>query len=559
VLQLGAIMPGNTITNISIKGARVHNLKNVSLKIPKNKLVVITGISGSGKSSLAFDTIYAEGQRRYVESLSAYARQFLGVMDKPEVDTIEGLSPAISIDQKSVSKNPRSTVGTITEIHDYLRLLFARIGEPHCPKCDRKVSRQSVTQITDQILALPANTNLLILAPIIKDQKGEHKWVVGKLGQLGYSHVRVNGDIVGVEEAEKLNLERYKKHSIEVLVDRIKLEKKGDPDERARIAESTEQALALGEGIVNLGFGNSKKVDIILSERLACLHCQINIPDIEPRTFSFNSPHGACTHCTGLGYTQEIEPDLVFPNKNLTLDEGAIRPWAGASHRVGRQGWYRYILSKVAKKADFSLSVPVKDLPKNVIDLILYGPKNSDIEVRGSKFEGVISNLLRRYRETESDFTRREIEQYMVEKVCPKCNGKRLQPVPLAVRVAGTTIDWISEESIENAKDFFGSFFTKNKLSVAEKKIAEPIVKEINQRLDFLLDVGIGYLTLLRSAQTLSGGEGQRIRLATQIGSGLTGVVYILDEPSIGLHQRDQARLITTLKKLRGCWRKDHE
>ncbi len=543
---------------IKIRGARVHNLKNISLDIPKNKLVVVTGISGSGKSSLAFDTIYAEGQRRYVESLSAYARQFLGVMDKPDVDSIEGLSPAISIDQKSVSRNPRSTVGTITEIHDYLRLLFARVGVPHCPQCGRKVSRQSSSQITDQILKLPAGTKFTILAPIIKDQKGEHKEAIKRFFDSGYARLRVDGVIVEKEQAEKLSLARYKRHSIEVVVDRATVEAKRDKDERARINESVEQALRLSDGVVVIAFAGSAKEDLIFSESLACLYCGINLPEIEPRTFSFNSPHGACPACSGLGYTQEIDPDLVIPNKNLTLAEGAIKPWATASHRVGRQGWYWYLLEDLSEEVGFSLNTPVKKLDPEIIDLILYGPESKKLPTTNYQLptthEGVAPNLMRRYRETESDYTRKEIEQYMVERPCPACQGKRLRPEALAVKVAGKTIDWVSNISIEEANRFFRGFFSESKgssLGKAAQSIAKPIVKEINERLGFLLNVGLAYLTLDRGARTLSGGESQRIRLATQLGSGLTGVLYILDEPSIGLHQRDQARLIKTVKGLR--------
>ena len=538
---------------IKIRGARVHNLKNVSLDIPKNKLVVITGLSGSGKSSLAFDTLYAEGQRRYVESLSAYARQFLGVMDKPDVDSIDGLSPAISIDQKSVSKNPRSTVGTITEIYDYLRLLFARAGQPHCPQCSRPVARQSASQITDQILKKPKGSQLVILAPIIKDQKGEHKNVIQKLADSGFARVRINGEILKTDEALTLNLARYKKHSVEAVIDRLTIESIG-PDERSRIAESVEQALRLGDGLMIVSVAEkgrpSKKggpsgMDEIFSEALACAYCGINFPEISPRSFSFNNPHGACPHCAGLGKTLEIEADLVFPNRTLTLAEGAIKPWAAASYKVGHQGWYWHIVEELADKYGFSISQPIKNLPQNILDIILYGDKNLD-----GDFEGVANNLLRRYKETDSDFTRAEIERYMVEKICPACSGARLKPEALAVKFLGKNINEVVGISISDCKKFFDSI-SKNKLAASEQKIALPIIKEISSRLDFLLNVGLDYLTLSRSATTLSGGEGQRIRLATQIGSGLTGVLYILDEPSIGLHQRDQNRLIKTIKTLR--------
>ncbi len=534
--------------HIRIRGARVHNLKNVNVDIPKNKLVVITGLSGSGKSSLAFDTIYAEGQRRYVESLSAYARQFLGVMDKPEVDHIDGLSPAISIDQKSVSKNPRSTVGTITEIYDYLRLLFARAGKPFCPKCGRPVSRQNISQITDRILNFKKGAKLVILAPLIKDQKGEHKNILQKLSDLGYARARVDGDVYKIEDALKLNLEKYKRHSIEAVIDRLEIE--SGPDERARVSESVEQAIKLGDGLMivsktkkDVSSEALAKEDELFSESLSCAYCGLNFPEIEPRSFSFNSPHGACPHCTGLGHTLEIDPELVFPNEGLTLDEGAIKPWANASHRVGRQGWYFYIIEEISKKYDFSLSKSVKVLPKKIVDIILYGDRDRD-----GDFEGVIPNLLRRYRETGSDFTRAEIERYMIERLCPVCNGARLKPEVLSVKFLDKNINWVSNLSIKECKAFFEKISGFGK---SDEKIARSIIKEILNRLDFLLDVGLDYLTLLRSATTLSGGEAQRIRLATQIGSGLTGVLYVLDEPSIGLHQRDQARLIKTIKHLR--------
>ncbi|MBI2465761.1 MAG: excinuclease ABC subunit UvrA [Candidatus Sungbacteria bacterium] len=540
---------------IKIRGARVHNLKNVSLDIPKNKLVVITGLSGSGKSSLAFDTLYAEGQRRYVESLSAYARQFLGVMDKPDVDSIDGLSPAISIDQKSVSKNPRSTVGTITEIYDYLRLLFARAGQPYCPKCDRVVSRQNVSQITDQILKKPKKTQMIILAPLIRDQKGEHKNIIKKMSDSGYARVRVDGEVYKVEEALKLNLEKYKRHSVEAVIDRLTIESVSS-DDRARVAESVEQALKLGDGlmIVQHQVLDKKPADELFSESLSCAYCGLNFPAIEPRSFSFNSPHGACTHCTGLGHTLEIDPNLVFPNKNLTLAEGAIRPWSAASHRVGYQGWYWSIIDELSKSLDFPVDIPVKDLPDYVIDVILYGANSSKLKTKNleleTDFEGVIPNLLRRYKGTESDFTRAEIERYMVEEICPACRGARLKPEILAVKFLTKNISAVAGMSIKASQDFFNGI-KKNDLSPSDQKIVSPIIKEVLNRLEFLLDVGLDYLTLSRSSATLSGGEAQRIRLATQIGSGLTGVLYILDEPSIGLHTRDQARLIKTLKHLR--------
>ncbi|MBI2587744.1 excinuclease ABC subunit UvrA [Candidatus Azambacteria bacterium] len=519
---------------IKIRGARVHNLKNIDVDIPRGKLVVITGISGSGKSSLAFDTLYAEAERRFVESLSAYARQFLGLSDKPDVEKIEGLPPAISIDQKSVSKNPRSTVGTITEIYDYLRLLFARIGTPHCPECGRPVRKQSATQMTDEILKLSKGTDVVILGPLVRDRKGEHKGILQEVEHAGFLRVRFDGVIHKVEEAQKLTVDKMKKHNVEVVVDRFTIEK---DLERARVADSVETALKMGDGITIV---NTKGGDTIFSERYACPHCHMSLPDIEPRTFSFNSPHGACPDCTGIGSKTEVASELVIPNPRLTLEQGAIKPWMSASHRVGRQGWFWWMLEELALRHGFSLSTPVKDLPKRVVDLVLYGD---------GKFEGVIGNLERKWRETDSDFVRKEIEQYMVVKTCETCQGKRLRPEALAVKIAGVSIDRIVEMSIEEAKKFFEKFASS--LTSTQQKIAGPILKEVSRRLQFLLDVGLDYLTLHRESTTLAGGEAQRIRLATQIGSGLVGVLYILDEPSIGLHARDQGRLIRTLKDLR--------
>ena len=519
---------------IKIRRARVHNLKNISLDIPKNKLVVITGISGSGKSSLAFDTLYAEGQRRYVESLSAYARQFLGVMDKPDVDKIEGISPAISIDQRKASHNPRSTVGTITEIYDYLRLLFARIGIPHCPKCGKEISRQTVDQITEQILQLPKDTEFLVLGPVVKEKKGEHRGILEEIQRAGFVRVRLDGIIHRVEEVLERTLDKKKKHNIEVVVDRLVLDEELD---KPRLVDSIETALKLGKGtaIVSL-----KQKDLVFSELFACEKCGVSLPEIEPRLFSFNSPFGACPACQGLGQKLEVDPDLVIPNDNLTISEGAIFPWAHASHKIGRQGYFLWQLQDLAKKYDFDLDVPMKDLPKKIIKLILYGD---------GRFEGVIPNLVRRYHETDSDYTRQEIEQYMVEKKCEVCQGKRLKHEVLAVTVDGKSIDDVVSMSIKEARKFLEDF--QKKTSDGQSKISQPIVKEILNRLQFLIDVGLDYLTLGRKAGTLAGGEEQRIRLATQIGSKLTGVLYILDEPSIGLHARDQKRLIETLNKLR--------
>ena len=525
---------------IKIHGAKVHNLKNISLDLPKNKLVVITGLSGSGKSSLAFDTLYAEGQRRYVESLSAYARQFLGVMDKPDVESITGLSPAIAIDQKSVSKNPRSTVGTITEIYDYLRLLYARVGQPFCPRCGKPVERQSATQIVDQIIKKGKGRLAIILAPLVRGRKGEHRAYLEQAQKAGFLRVRVDGQTYLVEEALELTLDKKKKHEIEAVVDRVE----ALVEERSRIVDSVETALKLGNGFVLLIFENeNKKDEIWFSEHFACKDCGVNLPQLEPRLFSFNSPFGACPDCQGIGSKQEIDPGLLIPNTRLSLAEGAIKPWAGASHRVGRQGYYYFKLEELAQKYNFSLRKPVNKLPQEIVDKIIYGD--------GQNFEGVIPNLQRRWKETDSLWTRAEIEKYRVIKTCPSCRGRRLRPEALAVMVAGLAIDEIVSRSVEENKRLLKKIIENKALKASKKKIAQPIIKEILNRLEFLTDVGLGYLSLDRSAVTLSGGEAQRIRLATQIGSGLTGVLYILDEPSIGLHQRDVSRLIKTLKYLR--------
>jgi len=533
---------------IKIRGARVHNLKNIDVDIPKNKLVVITGTSGSGKSSLAFDTLYAEGQRRYVESLSAYARQFLGVMDKPDVDKIEGISPAISIDQRKAAHNPRSTVGTITEIYDYLRLLFARVGKPHCPKCKKEVSRQTIDQITEQILKLPKNTEITILGPVIRGKKGEHRGTLEEIQRAGFVRVRIDGIIYRLEEALAKTLAKYKKHNIEVVVDRLVLDKELD---KSRLVDSLETALKLGKGIVMVN-------NLVFSEHFACEECGISLPELEPRLFSFNSPYGACPACQGLGEKLEVDPKLVIPNLNLSIAEGAIFPWAHASHKIGRQGFFWWKLEELAERENIDLYAPIKNLSKEKIDLILYGDNNI--------FEGVIPWLERRFHETESEYAREEIKQYMVEKKCEICKGKRLKPEVLAVTVAGKSIDQMVETEINKLKEFFEGIslvaeakpylppHPASRGSAKEKnsfKIAQPIIKEIINRLQFLIDVGLNYLTIDRKAATLAGGEEQRIRLATQIGSKLTGVLYILDEPSIGLHPRDQGRLIETLKKLR--------
>ncbi|MFC1629899.1 excinuclease ABC subunit UvrA, partial [Patescibacteria group bacterium] len=533
---------------IKIRRARVHNLKNISLDIPKNKLVVITGISGSGKSSLAFDTIFAEGQRRYVESLSAYARQFLGVMQKPDVDSVEGISPAISIDQRKASHNPRSTVGTITEIYDYLRLLFARVGKPHCPKCGKLISRQTVDQIVEQILQFSRGTEITVLGPVIRSKKGEHRGVLEEIQRGGFVRVRIDGVLYLLDEALTLILDRKKNHNIEVAVDRLIIGKDMD---RSRLVDSVETALKLGKGMVVVAFkvpktkNNNKEElegDIIFSEHFACEECGISLPELEPRLFSFNSPFGACSSCQGLGEKLEIDPKLVIPNSNLSIAEGAVFPWAHASHKIGRQSWYWFKLQGLAAKHNFSLYAPVKDMAKKDIDLILHGD---------GELEGVISNLERKYHATDSEHVRQEIEKYMIEKKCESCKGKRLKSEVLAVTVADKSIDQIVGMPINNVKKYFQGISFKKGKNKEKEKIAQPIIKEIVNRLQFLIDVGLDYLSLNRKAGTLAGGEEQRIRLATQIGSKLTGVLYILDEPSIGLHARDQGRLVETLKKLR--------
>ncbi|MDD5039695.1 MAG: excinuclease ABC subunit UvrA [Patescibacteria group bacterium] len=536
---------------ITIRGARVHNLKNIDVDIPRDKLVVITGISGSGKSSLAFDTIYAEGQRRYVESLSAYARQFLGLMDKPDVDQIDGLSPAISIDQKSTSRNPRSTVGTVTEVYDYLRLLFARVGIPHCPSCGRVVSKQTIDQIAERVTSLPSGTQFIVLAPVIRDQKGEHKKVVEEVRKAGYVRVRFDGTIYSVEEAEDLRVDKKKKHTVDVVVDRLTNDA---ALERTRLISSLESALDLGDGLVIIERLDTQE-DLLFSQHFSCPHCGINLPPIEPRNFSFNSPHGACPECTGLGTRLEIDPQLIIPNPRLTVAEGAIRPWARTS---ANQAWYIRFLEQVADAHKFSLDVPVKDLTKEQLNLILYGSGSKEYTMEYASdrfqgeltrnFEGVIPNLMRRYKETQSDYIRSEIEKYMRVLLCPMCKGKRLKPEALSVTVADKSISDVAAMTVEEARKFFSSLVLR---SEKEKIVARQILKEIVARLLFLHNVGLDYLTLDRAAATLAGGEAQRIRLATQIGSSLVGVVYILDEPSIGLHQRDNTKLIATLQALK--------
>ena len=533
---------------IIVKGARVHNLKNVSLEIPRDKLIVFTGLSGSGKSSLAFDTLYAEGQRRYVESLSSYARQFLGQMNKPDVDYIEGLSPAISIDQKTTSKNPRSTVGTITEIYDYLRLLYARIGIPHCPKCGKVISQQSVDQIVDQIMDLGDRTKIQVLAPIIRGKKGTHEKVLDNIKKNGYVRARVDGEIYELSE-EEIKLEKTKKHNIEAVVDRLVI-KEGI---EGRLSDSLEAALKLGEGLVIINIINDR--DILFSENFACPECGINIQEFEPRMFSFNAPFGKCEKCDGLGTLMEIDPDLVIPNKNLSVMEGAIATWGEG--RLKEDSWTYAILKALSEEYDLDLKRPIKELSKEQLDLLLYGTNGHKLIVTYTKdgvkgkysyaYDGEINALARRYRETNSDVIKGEIEQYMSNKHCPKCKGARLNKEVLAVTVGDKNIYEFTQMPIREELDFINSLnFTEK-----ERIISDQIVKEIKSRLKFLVDVGLDYLNLSRSSGTLSGGEAQRIRLATQIGSALMGVLYILDEPSIGLHQRDNDKLIQTLKNLR--------
>ena len=528
---------------LEIKGAREHNLKNVDLKIPRDKLVVITGLSGSGKSSLAFDTIYAEGQRRYMESLNSYARQFLGTMDKPDVDQITGLSPAISIDQKSTSRNPRSTVATVTEIYDYLRLLFARIGTPHCPICGRDVVRRTPQSIVDGIMNLKEGSRLILLAPIAKAKKGEFAHVPVEFSKKGFARARVDGVIYALDEFPEL--EKNIKHNIEIVVDRLVLSK----EMRTRLAQSVEQALDMTNGILEVLNDETGEVKIF-SQRYACeLHPDEHIPELEPRLFSFNAPQGACETCSGLGTRMEIDPELVL-SPNLTISEGAIRPY----NRVMEKGYRIKLLEEVAKRHGFSTKVPTKKLSKEAIEIILYGTKTDEkypIEMNGCvynmNFEGVIPNLERRHRDTDSEFQRKDIERFMRVRKCQTCGGKRLKPVVLAVTVAGLNIVEICDLAIDEAVELFKNL----ELNEQQKFISTQILKEISSRLGFMNNVGLNYLELSRAANTLSGGEAQRIRLATQIGSGLQGVLYVLDEPSIGLHQRDNDKLIATLKNLR--------
>jgi excinuclease ABC subunit A len=533
--------------SLVIHGAREHNLRNVTLELPRNKLIVFTGLSGSGKSSLAFDTIYAEGQRRYVESLSAYARQFLGQMEKPDVDFIEGLSPAISIDQKSTSKNPRSTVGTITEIYDYLRVLYARIGHPHCPKCGRPIGRQTPDQIVDQVMQLPEGTRFQVLAPVVRGRKGEYEKLLQDLAKRGFVRARIDGEVRDL--ADPIRLPRHYKHTIEVVVDRLVAKR----DIRRRVADSIETALGLTEGLAAIAVQTHEGEDVqTFSQSLACTYDGLSFEELQPRNFSFNSPYGACTTCDGLGTRLEVDPELVVPDPDLSIEEGAIAPWAGSRLEY----WYR-VLEAVAQTHGFSMNTPWKRLSKRARDVFLQGSEE-EIHVRyknrygrtrayWTTYEGVLPAVERRYVETDSDSQREKLEQFMREIPCRACGGDRLKPESLAVTVDGLSIAELTNRSIRETLAFTASM----DLSEREQMIAERLVKEIRERLQFLVDVGLDYLTLSRASATLAGGEAQRIRLATQIGSGLVGVLYILDEPSIGLHQRDNRRLIDTLVRLR--------
>ena len=535
-------------THITVKGARVNNLKNIDVSIPRDKLVVLTGLSGSGKSSLAFDTIYAEGQRRYVESLSSYARMFLGQMEKPDVDYIDGLSPAISIDQKTTSKNPRSTVGTVTEIYDYLRLLWARVGTPHCPICGKEIKQQTVDQIIDQVLALPEGTRIQVMAPVIRGKKGEHAKIFEDARKSGYVRCRVDG--IAYDLSEEIKLEKNKKHEIDVVVDRLVIR----PDIARRLTDSVEIAANLAGGLVVVNVVGEDR-DILFSQNYACEDCGVSMEELTPRMFSFNNPFGACPTCMGLGSQMKIDPDLIIPNKDLSIVEGAIT--ASGWNNVKGDGISRMYFDALSKKYKFKLNTPIKDLPKEIMDVILYGTGGEKLTLhydqpRGQgtlyqPFEGIVNNLERRYRETQSDSVKRELEECMSQCPCPTCRGRRLKRESLAVTVGGLDIDSYCRKSVSDAL----AFMEHLELDPTQTMIAAQILKEIKNRLGFLRSVGLQYLTLSREAGTLSGGESQRIRLATQIGSSLMGVLYILDEPSIGLHQRDNDKLLATLKQLR--------
>jgi excinuclease ABC subunit A len=537
-------------SEIVVSGAREHNLKDIEVVLPRDALIVVTGLSGSGKSSLAFDTIYAEGQRRYVESLSAYARQFLGLMEKPDVDSIEGLSPAISIDQKTTSRNPRSTVGTVTEIYDYLRLLWSRIGIPHCPECGEPIAGQSLEQITDRLMTLDAGQRFLVMAPVVRGRKGEYGKLLEQMRLEGYSRAKVDGELRRLDE--KIELDKKYKHDISIVVDRLVMK----PDLRRRLSESVEAAAGLGAGLVEvelLGEGDKPGEQMLFSEKFACLNCGTSIPELEPRIFSFNSPHGACDRCHGLGFQRVIDPELVVPDPTLSLGEGALQPW-----RRGHSHYWKRVVAAVAEGNGIDLDTPWQKLTESERDVFLYGTGGERYKVsyrnrfgrRRSypvRFEGILANLERRFEDTDSEKVRERIEGYMAEQPCPDCKGARLRPESLAVTIAGMNIHEFSELSARAAHAWIENL----QLTDTERAIARLIVREVNERLSFLDNVGIGYLNLARAARTLSGGEAQRIRLATQIGSSLVGVLYILDEPSIGLHQRDNAKLIATLERLR--------
>jgi len=554
---------------IVVRGAREHNLKNIDVAIPRDKLVVITGLSGSGKSSLAFDTIYAEGQRRYVESLSAYARQFLGQMEKPDVDYIEGLSPTISIDQRGASRNPRSTVGTQTEVYDYMRLLWARAGLPHCPNCGRVIQKQTVQQIVDAILALPQGKRIMILSPLIRDRKGEHQQIFDDARRAGFVRVRVDGEVRDL--GEDIELDKNRRHTIELVVDRLVTEGAAPStdgetpsEQRPRLADSVETALRLGAGVAlvaieSLSADGRSEEERLYSEHFACVFCGISLGELAPRNFSFNSPHGACRTCTGLGVKMDLDPQLIIPNKNLTLAQGAIQPWA----RAGTiSGWYYRLVEAMATKHGFSTHTPVKNLKQEDIDKLLnstgehitvkYTNHAGNVSYYDTTYEGVIPNLNRRFRETDSDYVRGEIERYMMASPCPECHGARLKPESLAVTIDDKNIIEVTQMSLFDEQRWFERLAgPETPLSKREQQIAYQVLKEIRARLDFLVEVGVGYLTLDRRTATLSGGEAQRIRLATQIGSGLVGVLYVCDEPTVGLHAADDARLIRTLERLR--------
>jgi excinuclease ABC subunit A len=548
---------------ISIKGAKVNNLKNIDIDIPRNKLVVITGLSGSGKSSLAFDTIYAEGQRRYVESLSSYARQFLEVKEKPDVDKITGLSPAIAIDQKYSAQNPRSTVGTITEIYDLLRLLFSRIGRPHCPNCNAEVSRQTVDEIMEKIWKINNNINVTILAPIIREVKGAHRKVFEEIRKANFYQVRLNGIIYNIEEIDQLDIDKQKKHTIEIVIDRILLD--GDKETKEQLAESVKLAADLGNGLISI-LRSDQDEDILFSQYYACPKCDIDLPEIELRSFSFNSPFGACPDCTGLGNKQEVEPELVISNPRLTLAQGAIKPWTKV---FSNQTLVWQLLSAVAKKHRFSIDMPVEKLTKRALNIVLYGTGDEEYTVGSKKiaFEGVIPGLERKYKETDSEYIHKEIEKYMRMRVCPACSGRRLKKESLAVTVAGRSIVDYTEASVLDLNEMIAELlkaqrkekrlpkkefkYLTESITKTDYKIACNIINEVERRVGFLENVGLGYLSLSRTANTLSGGEAQRIRLATQLGSALSEVIYVLDEPSIGLHAADNKKLISTLQDLR--------